>query len=68
MQSEEGGAELLRLLVAERSGRHAADGLPLEELAEDLDQHENALREAALQGALRSVRANYEKTPCFQGV
>ena len=52
VQGEEGGAELLRLLVAERSGRHAADCLPLEELAEDLDQAENELREAALQRAL----------------
>src|SRR5438067_5622933 len=52
VQSEERGAELLGLIVAETSRGHAAHGLPLEQLAEDLDEDEDELCEAPLQRIL----------------
>jgi len=58
VQREERGAELLGLFVAEASGRHAAHGLPLEQLAEDLDEHQDELRQTALERALIRIDAS----------
>ena len=52
VQREEGRAELFRLVVAEAAGRHAAYSLPLEQLAEDLDQHKDELGQPALKRVL----------------
>src|SRR5688500_6903841 len=41
-------AEALDLVVGERAGFHAADGLSLHELAEQFDDRQRELREAAL--------------------
>src|SRR5690242_9704805 len=45
VQREESCAELLGLVVAEAPGIHAAHGLPLEQLSEDLDEDEDELGE-----------------------
>ncbi len=55
VKSEERSAEALCLAVGEAPGRLAAHGLSLEQLPEDLDEHEYELREAALEGARRET-------------